>query len=693
MFGPGFGFGINRGVTARAAASGGGGASPATSTFSMTQLPAMRGFQRSTLTGGSQNKGQGTVRVSINATQTGTVMARISSGSATRGDLQAQFALAEISSTGAQTIPIPNVDARLGWFYVDLLDSTGWKNGNVPVCMGRGIVLSGQSQAVRQIDVPDGYTGTNASLGIAISPNCSVFAGYGEPGHDYPSPAWAAPADGSNYDSTFLSETLRRQAARFGVNCFVTGYAVGSTQISQWQPGQTYYETLAGILDAVGGFEACFWHLGGNDAGADTSNANYQAGLTGLFNGLAAHNAARGASFEKYVCAMATRLASGAGTAAQVTTIRQASKSWAASNSATYLEPHDIVLEDAVHQGQVGNIRMAIHFDRATAGAHAGPALVSAVREPNSDEIKITTSIPSGASALALLGTPAERFLVANAGTTVALALSSTSPIAIADNIITLKLAAVPAGSQALDVYVHRHPDPSGTMAAANLVTDNFADASSVGRHLVPTLVPIVVPAPGGGTPTPTPTPGLIVTDTFTGADGTDIASHAADTGQSWAVTSGSAVLQSGRLMLTSGTTVLRNLGVITNAKAYVKGLLRKVGDQLQSIYLIGRYQDANNFYLAGYRDTFGWQIGKMIGGSYTALQTTTFTMANGVNYSVEFRLDGTNLSLLVDGTVVATATDNAITAAGLAGVRCSGSSASTPTTGYHWDNFEAGTL
>jgi hypothetical protein len=614
--------------------------------------------------------------------------------------MQAAYQAAVITSTGSQTVPIANVDARLGEFYLDLLDSTGvWQNGTVLVSMGRLVGFSGQSQAVRQIGKMPTYGGTMASLGVAISAHSTVFARYTDVSRSVTTPVWARPADSSNYDSTFTGEFLRRQEAVYGVNCSLVGHAVGDTQISQWQPGGTYFNQLAAVLDAVGGFEAFFWHQGGNDAGAGTTGAAYQAGLTGFFGGLAAHNVARGSSFQKIVCAMATRLAGGAGTAAEVTAIRKAAKAWSVANSATYIEPRDVVLEgsDAVHQGQVGSIRAALHVHRATQGVDTGPQLTSAVRATNSKDVVLTFSLPSGAASLVMTGVPSNRFAVCASGSTTPLALDGATPVAVGTTTITMKLSVLPANTDALDVYILPHPDPSGSTAASSMVYDDYnADSIGFGRHVVSTYDPTVAAAPGG-TPTPTPTTALV--DTFTGTSGTNLTAHAADTGQSWTAGVGTLLLGAANDVYATAASTYLSSYTPASADAFVTGVVKQItSGGSQGMGAVIRAVDANNLYQATYQNAgskgAGWYFGKRVAGTYADFATNGYlaqTIADGFGAPFRIEAQGSTLRLITDAGTL-TVTDTTFAAAGKVGIRASGL-ASSATTGMHFDDMTADVL
>jgi hypothetical protein len=664
--------------------------------FTMTQLAAPnRVYQRSTTTGGSQNKGTGTIPVTINVATTGVPYFRIRSSDGTT-ILQASTALPALTSTGAQALNVAGVAARLGWFYVDLsADGTTWKNGTTLVGMGRIFGITGQSQAARLFGKVSATAETNASLGVAIDANSAVYARYTDPSRTLNTPAWAIPADGTNYDSTFSAEFLRRQVAYFGVNCAQVGHANGGTKISDWLPGTTNNTNLRAVLDAVGGFEAYYWNQGGDDAGASTSAASYQASLTTFFNDVTSRNTIRGTSFEKYVTTMGTRLAGGVGTTATVQTIRKAALDWSAANGASYIEPHDITLEDAVHQTPTGNIPIARALHRATTTAtNNGPTLVSGTRSGTS--ITLTTS-----AAVSVVGNPTDRFTIYASGTSsTALAVASLSA---SGTTITVNLTADPGSGQALDVHWLRHPDPSGTTAAQNIIYDTYtADGIPNGRQLQPTLSgPVVIAAP-----TPTPTPAATLSDTFTGADGTDMTARTSDTGQTYSRASGatgSIVINNNEAATgdTLGSVYLSNYAP-TSANYTVSAKFKCVSVVADAAcYILGRLSmsgTSRTNYQAGYSkvgfapySAEGIYLGKTVGGTFTALGFYAYTAVAGAAPVIAMKMDGTALTVTLDGATVITATDGAITGAGTVGMRFTGQT--SPTTGFHLDNLAASAI
>jgi len=696
-------------------ADGTGGSTPTPTptpgaAFSMAQLPAAnRIYQRKTVTGGTNAKGTGDIVVPATVTASGTVTARcrdVTSNSIVQPAWNAGTATA-----GQTSITVTGVAARSGWFYLDLSQDGGttWQPGTVPIGMGRLVAMSGQSQTVRQFAKMPTYSGTNASLNVSISPLTAVYARYADSGKTLTTPAWAVPADGSNYDSTFVSEFLRRQVDLFGVNCGAIGHAVGSTKIADWLPGTQNHTDLSGVLNAAGGFEAFYMHIGGTDAGVPTAAADFATGFTTFFSSLTALNGARGSSFARYVTAMATRLATG--TEVNVRNLRSALKAWAAgTGAAMYLEPRDVTLADDVHQDPAGNIRLAQHLYRATRSeaslaADAGPTLASAVRATGSADILLTFNLPTGATSLSMVGAGQLRFVVSVANDTTPLALDATTPIVVGTNTITLKLAAVPANTVALDIWVLKHPDPSGTTAASAMIYDNHTngDGIAVGRHLTPSYLPTVAAAPGGGsTPTPTPTPSAPFVDDFTDTDGVSLAAHVSATGHTWTVPAGTLTISgaNGTVIGAASSNGLSSY-IAPSADAYVEGVIvEPVGTPKgNSLWLLLGVNGGNNWYQFGLQRPgttaqHGWYIGKTVGGTFTAL-TGAFAaqlFTPGETWKLRGERQGNVLRLFANDVKVIEITDTTFSVAGGVGVRNSGV-ASLVDGGTQFTSMKAGVL
>ncbi len=462
-----------------------------------TEPENLRIFQRSTTTGGEANRGEGAIDYAFNLSTSSDVYARVRDAS-TGAIVKDTFLVQANVPTGAQTLSV-TVPAREGYFYVDFssgADSPFAHSQNM-IGMGRVIACAGQSQMVRQfVRISSVDPNTNATLGITPNPNSAVFARYTDSAvPNVTSPVWTIPADGTAYDSTFASDFLDKQVNHFGVNCALVGHSIGSTTIATWLTGQTNNNDLAAVLDAVGGFECFMWYQGGSDASAGTPQATYEAGLTDIIDGIANNNAVLGSNFDKIISTMYTRLSGAGGTFDTIHAIRNAGKTWAAANDAEYLEAHDTVLADNLHQNNVGNLAASLQTHRATLYQSGAPndntgAIVTG-GSLSGVEITLNVSLTSGATTLVQVGDASTRFAIFNAGTTTSpLALAGTNPITVGADTITLRLASAPAG--AIDVYPLGHPDPSGTTPADNIIyDDNTADGFAVGRQLEASVTPI----------------------------------------------------------------------------------------------------------------------------------------------------------------------------------------------------------
>lgn len=645
-----------------------------------------RVFQRTTTTGGGQNKGQGSVTYTISLPQQSDLWVRVRD--AAGGAILQKFRAIAAAPSGSSARTINGIDARLGQFYLDFAGAAGgpWAQGANKIAMGRGICAWGQSQMVRFFGKMPADSDTITSLGVSVNDNGWVYATYSDGLRSVSSPAWAKPVTGGSYDSTAAAVFLDKQVQEYGVPCFLTGHAVGSTTVADWQDGQTAFEALEDRVQEVGGFEAAYGHIGGTDAGGGTTEADYKTRLSAIYAALTPFNAVRGSSYSIIHCAMATRLSGGAGTAAQITAIRKASKDWCAANAAGYREPHfvELISGDAVHQGNRGNILLAedahrgfVEIEGRVSNAQA-PVLSAGVR--SGAVITLTATLSSSASSLVEAGDASGRFKVYTAGTSTAHTVSS---VTVSGDQIEITLSSAPSNATALDVFWLYHPDPSGTTADENMIYDDVNPESlTAGRQLAPTHTALVVPAPGGG-------PSVQASDTFTDSNGVAIGSHTSDTGQSWTVYSGSADIQNNALRNITAPTVL-SLNFSPLAADYSVAATVKCLTMIsaQSTYLCARLQDGSNFYLAGHRWGTGWVVSKMVGGSYTEMAITGPTaLTDGQNYDVEFRLSGTSLKLFVGGSELISVTDSALSSAGKAGIRWSGNS-SGGSTGTHMDNF-----
>ena len=181
-----------------------------------------------------------------------------------------------------------------------------------------------------------------------------------------------------------------------------------------------------------------------------------------------------------------------------------------------------------------------------------------------------------------------------------------------------------------------------------------------------------------------------VVTDTFTGANGTLLENHVGEVGASWTWHPNYAAdlkIQNNRvwgpewgLYFASGIPstaeydVTADLTVLSNAGAI--GVVARASTS-----------GTDALYMARYNATgASWELVKCT-TSCTVLGSFAQTLAIGSTYALKLEVRNAAKKLYVNGVERASSTDNTITQVGRAGIR-SGPGVTTATTGYHLDNF-----
>lgn len=106
--------------------------------------------------------------------------------------------------------------------------------------------------------------------------------------------------------------------------------------------------------------------------------------------------------------------------------------------------------------------------------------------------------------------------------------------------------------------------------------------------------------------------------------------------------------------------------------------------------HVVGRINTGADTMYGVRRNTSGqWQLYKIVTGTLTSLGTFSQTLTVGVSYRVKLEIRDAAKKVYIDGVERISSADNAITAAGKAGVRFNGRVTSN-STDRHLDNFEA---
>jgi len=482
--------------------------------LAFVSLPALRVIQRATSTGGGQSAGQGSAVVAVTLGATSPVYARRRSYADGTTILQAPWLASASAVTG--NVTIPGIDAADvvtnptdGWFYLDLAPSAGgpWTLATNQVACGRLVGFAGQSLAVRMFGRQDGQTNTNTSLAVTISPYCSILATYNDTIAYMPTVStmpWQVPVDGGNYNSTFISEFLRRQVATFRVVTGAIGHSQGGVSIQSFQSGQGNNTQLASVIARAGGaFEAFVWYQGHGDSVYGCPSAAYQVALTNVFTQFSAMNSL--GSYAKYVGSIPTINSTSWGTPYTKNQIRKAGDAWCTANSANYLPFNYMETVDGIHETQVGAVSMAQHIHRATRVEKTltgllGPQLLLATRVGTT----ITATLSNvGQSGLVLTGTPANLVYVFPTGTfdkaTTTQNRFPVSSVTVTNSTtLSIVLANDPGNLNTLDMYINWPNDALN--AGTDAISDNRTDADGItlGRLVQPNYSAVVIASSAG---------------------------------------------------------------------------------------------------------------------------------------------------------------------------------------------------
>lgn len=199
-------------------------------------------------------------------------------------------------------------------------------------------------------------------------------------------------------------------------------------------------------------------------------------------------------------------------------------------------------------------------------------------------------------------------------------------------------------------------------------------------------------PVHGSATPTPTPD---FVTDTFTEGSDVLLGAHTGELGATWTVHPSYGNVMNltaslDRIWPTSNPSAFTASGTPPSANYTVCADVFAVTDIAANIGPCGRMDtSANTMYCARYNSGTSWDLRKVLAGTQSTLDTSTSQLiSTGTSKRLCLIMNGTTISMTVQGVEEGSVTDTDITAAGKAGVRSSGGASST--TGYHLDNFSA---
>lgn len=187
--------------------------------------------------------------------------------------------------------------------------------------------------------------------------------------------------------------------------------------------------------------------------------------------------------------------------------------------------------------------------------------------------------------------------------------------------------------------------------------------------------------------------PRVVVSDTFAAADGTSLptynplfSKHA--TGST---NTADPSIDAGRAHgENAASTSLYVHAYVPRTPDYIVAALvvQRTDNNLSLAGPAGRVQSgANTLYHVQYNtQSNSWQLVKRVAGTATVFADIAATLVSNQPYLAELSMFGAEIKMIVNGAVIGSATDSAITLAGSVGVRFSG--AATSTTGLHLDEW-----
>ncbi|MEO5712327.1 MAG: sialate O-acetylesterase [Luteolibacter sp.] len=199
----------------------------------------------------------------------------VMAGSANTGTTTAWQTIQINPTGGTYSGTLTNVAAG-GWYQLEVRSVTGETPSNVSVVQKVGVgdiyVTCGQSNSANHGGPV--YTPTDDRVSTRTSSSASTWR------HGYDPQPLATGTGGSAW-SRLGDQLVAAEQVPIGFVCV----GVGGTQISQWIPGTTYYNTL--LKPAVqsfgpSGFRAVLWHQGESDSIAVTSATVYASRLNSM---------------------------------------------------------------------------------------------------------------------------------------------------------------------------------------------------------------------------------------------------------------------------------------------------------------------------------------------------------------------------------------------------------------------------
>lgn len=191
------------------------------------------------------------------------------------------------------------------------------------------------------------------------------------------------------------------------------------------------------------------------------------------------------------------------------------------------------------------------------------------------------------------------------------------------------------------------------------------------------------------------PRPGSFVTDSFTDTDGTALEDHTGELGATWMeveeVPAGGVISSAGRVRPnTTATNWYSASGSPAGAEYDIAADIHVASSMESAMGVDGRIALGFNtrYFFDHYSTANNWRFFKVVTGSFTDLGAFSQTLTVSNTYAIVLEVRDAAKKGYVGGVERISSADNAITAAGVAGLHPYGSGSNA--TGLHLDNFAA---
>jgi hypothetical protein len=184
-------------------------------------------------------------------------------------------------------------------------------------------------------------------------------------------------------------------------------------------------------------------------------------------------------------------------------------------------------------------------------------------------------------------------------------------------------------------------------------------------------------------------------TENFTDTAGTNLTAHGGGVWSKHGSFTGDLVITDANRCRqnTSATSLYYHSASPATAEYDVQATVRSVAANDANTGVAARINTgANTCYFARHAgpSTNQWQLFKTENGTTTPLGTFNQTLTNGVDYVLKLEIRNATKKVFIDGVERISSTDNAITAAGKAGLRAGGTVVATDSSGFHLDDWSA---